>query len=206
MKKEHIEIYYDHYKDTFEKISQEKIIRDKYFFYMLFLTMLILLSVCLPNVICELFEALAKEKINYEKHFDFAWVKSLIIFTFIWISFTYYRSCLNIDRLYNYIHTLEKLLKKSGVKITRESSNYLDNYPLVLSFIYRIYNIIIPLAIIILFIFIWIHDNKIKISDWKITTIFDTVSEFTIIIASLLYFLRQNIPEAIKKHILAKKC
>jgi len=169
MKKEYIDIYYDHYKDTFERISQEKAIRDKYFIYMLLLSILILLSVYLPNVIGTLVSGLLKEKTGSSKSIDYNWIKSIIIFAFIWVSFAYFRSCLNIERLYKYIHKVEsELTKRMGsLEITRESTNYLYSYPIVLSFIYRIYNFLIPLSVIVLFIVLWSNDNIKPLSNGK---------------------------------------
>src|SRR6266542_3881706 len=112
MKKEHIDIYYDHYKDTFEKVIIEKSNRQKYFYIMLFLVLIISLTIAVPDIISGLTNDIIKKNTDSQSILDFAWIKSLFIFSFIWVSFAYYQSTLNIERLYHYLHLVESNLSR----------------------------------------------------------------------------------------------
>lgn len=194
MKDEHIEIFYDHYKDTFEKVVLEKERRQKYFFGMLIFTFLLFIIKYLPSLIDNLANDLLKNKLSTTVSIDLKWIKSLVLFSFIWIIFSYFQSTLNIERLYDYLHkTEEKLSARMGsLKIYREGHNYLDNYPLVLSLIHRIYNIVIPITIIIIICILWKVDNFIPINKWDFNNIIDTIIEGIIIISTILFFIRMN--------------
>jgi hypothetical protein len=210
MKKEHTEIYYDHYKDTFEKVLIEKGSRLKYFFVMLFLILLILLSIQLPQLIDNSASEIVRKTIGATAIIDFVWIKSLLIFSFIWASFLYYQSTLNIERLYDYLQQMErKLTQRLGsLSISREGFNYLNGYPFILSVIHIVYNTIIPVAIIGLFSYRWYLDNNIVIPKWGIVNIIDSISELIIVLTALLYFARMNlrpIIERIKSHYLINK-
>lgn len=203
MNKEHTEIYYDHYKDTFENIIFEKKRREKYFFAMLFVTLFIFLSIYIPELVDSIINDIIKDQASISTKISFNWIKSLFIFSFIWISFSYYQIVLNIERLYNYIHKMEENLSKrmGHLSINRESSNYLDKYPIVLSIIHIVYNFVIPLAIICLFSSRWYIDNYCSISTWSVGNYIDTCSEAIIIITAIFFFFRMNIKQLVDKLI-----
>lgn len=201
MKKEHIEIYYDHYKDTFDKVLLEKERRQKYFFGMLFFTFLLFIIIYLPSLVEIIANDILKDKLSTTFSIEFKWIKTFVLFLFIWVAFSYFQSTLNIERLYDYLHQAEEKLstRMGSLTIYREGHNYLDEYPLVLSLIHRVYNIFIPISIIFMICILWKNDNYIPISVWSLNNIIDTIIEGIIIISTLLFFLRMN------KNILKKK-
>jgi hypothetical protein len=194
MKKEYIDIYYDHYKDTFDKIIIEKSRRNKHFVFMLLVAFSIFLTMFIPEVVYAISISLIKEKVGLSKSIDYSWIKTILIFSFIWISFLYYQTTLNIERLYSYIHKVEKQLsdKLGSLSINREGTNYLNGYPILLSIIHRIYNVIIPITISAVFCFRWYLDNLLPINAWGICNYVDTFSEFIIVMTSILFLIRMN--------------
>lgn len=134
------ELLYDHYKETFEIIQNKIEKRDKYFILTFIVSITQLILAFMPdtlNIINRfLYNQYGVDILNYFS----------IIQIFIWIIqiYTYLRysqMCVEIERKYNYIHSLESRISNSiRAKFDRESKDYLNNYPLisnVTNFIYR---------------------------------------------------------------------
>lgn len=194
MKKEHIDIYYDHYKDTFEKVLAEKERRHKYFIGMLSFLFLFIVILYIPTIVELLANDIVKNKLSTTISIDLKWIQTFFLFSFIWISFLYYQATLNIERLYCYLHQIEeKLSKRMGsLQIFREGQNYIEKYPIVLSFIHRVYNIAIPVSIILVFSILWINGNFMPINTWTFNNYIDTVIEAIIIVSAVLFLIRMN--------------
>jgi hypothetical protein len=161
---------------------------------MLFFIFLLFTIIHIPAIVEILANDILKDKLSTTLSIEFKWIKTFVLFSFIWVAFSYFQSTLNIERLYDYLHqTEEKLSTRMGLlTIYREGHNYLDEYPLVLSFIHRIYNIFIPISIISMICILWKIDNFIPINAWSLNNIIDTIIEGIIIISTFLFFLRMN--------------
>ncbi len=122
---------YDHYKETFEIIQTKIKKRDKLFVLTFIISLFQLILASIPETLYVIDSFINNQyNINITNYF---WV----IHIFIWIlqDYTYLRysqTCVDIERKYNYIHSLEHRISNSiGARFDRESKDYLNNYPLI---------------------------------------------------------------------------
>jgi len=145
---------YEHYCNTNEKIS-EKIKERNKFFVFIFIPIILLLFLSpsfdsFRKLFIDFF--LNNYKINVSNCIE-------IIELILWIGLLYFtiRYCqanVYIERTYFYITKLENTLKdKYEFNILLESKIYLDDYPLILSFIDKIYKYLFPFLYIVFLIF-----------------------------------------------------
>lgn len=186
MEKE-LEIYYDHYKDTFSWLRKYLDSRDRYFKYLVFLLAILVLNSWLPSDFSELAKIIVKKNIGVSGFSNFMLIDSLLLFSILSISIKYFQSNLLIERQYAYLHHIEKKLsrKLNNFNVFREGKAYLDRYPIFLSIIHRIYTIAFPILLVTLVAYKWFYIlesvNKPGFF-W-----FDTVVSLSIIILTLSY-------------------
>lgn len=145
-----IELYYDHYKDTFEHILGYKKSRDKFFIFLITITYINFFNLQNPDGLSKIIFSLLSEKFGVQYQFNGEFLNSTLIFVFLSIVVKYFQSNINLERQYAYIHSLENKLQNKGLKITREGFSYLDKYPKILSIIHRIYTLVFPILLLIL--------------------------------------------------------
>ncbi len=182
-----LEIYYDHYKDTFSWLRKYLTSRDKYFFYLVCLVTILFFNSWLPYDFNSFTKIILKEKVGISDFSNFMLIDSLLLFSILSISIKYFQANLLIERQYSYIHHIEKKLssKLTYFNIFREGKGYLNNYPIFSSIVHRIYTIGFPVLLMILVGFKWyyiVYSVKITGFLW-----FDTIVTLTIIILTLCY-------------------
>ena len=145
---EMVELYYDHYKDSFEQQKSYLQKRDKLTIILLVCIILIIAFCYDANSVCENLNKLINSQVN-ELKFDLSFIKTgLYIITF-WVSLQYYQIVLIIEKTYRYIHNCEKCLSDSGFPISREGFSYLENYPWLSNCAHLFYAWGIPLTLIV---------------------------------------------------------
>lgn len=180
-----IEIYYDHYKDTFEHIINYKNNRDKFFIYLVLITYITFFNLQNPEAITNIIFSLLSENFGIKYQFNSDFLNSTLIFLFLSILVKYFQSHINLERQYNYIHAIEKKLQNKGLKITREGSSYLENYPKILSVIHRIYTLIFPILLLILIGSETIKQFKAECTIYKILNLLMLTLSFAIILSNI---------------------
>ena len=191
MEKE-LEIYYDHYKDSFAYLRTYIKQRDKYFLCCIILLALIFVNSMFPFD----FELLSKvyfEKAVGLKNFkNFQLLNSFLLFCILSAVIKYFQVNITIERQYTYLHHVEKQLsnKLSEFNIFRESKGYLNNYPIFGSIVHRIYTIVFPaLLILLLAIRWWSSINSVECFKLISFFSFDSFVITTIIILTIFYLL-----------------
>ena len=191
MEKE-IEIYYDHYKDTFSYISKYIVLRDKYFKYAVGMLVLLFFSSVLPSDFNKLSQAILKKNIGIENLLNFRVIESFMIFVIFSISIKYFQINLLIERQYYYLHEIENNLssKLKNFNIYREGKAYKDQYPLFNSIVHRIYTIAFPTLLLILVFIFWLKELQ-KVSNFKLFSLFsfNTIMSFGIIGITIFYLI-----------------
>jgi len=187
-----LEIYYDHYKDSFSYLRQYIKQRDKYFMYSVILLSLVFFNSMLPID----FEIASKEfignKVGLEKFNNFKLINSLLLFSLLSVVIKYFQVNLLIERQYSYLHHIEKRLsfKLKEFNIFREGKSYLNNYPIFGSIVHRIYTIGFPFLLIILLLVKWrnyfLNDNEFKLVSFFSL---DTIVIWLTIILTLFYLI-----------------
>jgi len=191
MEKE-LEIYYDHYKDTFSYLRKYLSQRDKYFNYAVGLLALLFLNSFLPSDFEKFSQAIFEKKIGIKEFSNFKLLNSLSLFGLLSITIKYFQVNLLIERQYNYLHHVEKKLslKLENFNIFREGKAYLDNYPIYGSILHRIYTIGFPILLIVLVIVKWLgYFHAPFIFKFVSFFTFDTLITFGIIILTIFYLM-----------------
>lgn len=182
-----LEIYYDHYKDTFSWLRKYLASRDKYFTYLVCLVAILFFNSWLPHDFNNVTRIILKEKVGISDFSNFMLIDSLLLFSILSISIKYFQSNLLIEKQYSYIHHIEKKLScnLTHFNIFREGKGYLNNFPFFSSIVHRIYTIGFPILLIILLGLKWVYifkSVKISVFLW-----FDTVVSLSIILLTLCY-------------------
>lgn len=155
-----IEIFYDHYKDSFAYLRKYLNLRDRYFLFALICIVILFFQIHTPELSTKISETLIKNKIGQEIQIDFNILNTVFLVFFLSILIKYFQINLYIDRQYDYIHKIEENLtnKLAQFEITREGKSYANNYPVVLSIVHRIYTIFFPALIIVGLFVKWISE------------------------------------------------
>ena len=82
MEKE-LEIYYDHYKDTFSWMRKYLTSRDRYFTYLVCLVTVLFLNSWLPHDFNNVTKIILKEKVGISDFSNFMLVDSLLLFSIL---------------------------------------------------------------------------------------------------------------------------
>ncbi len=187
-----IEIYYDHYKDTFTYLREYLKQRDKYFMYCVILLTLVFINSMLPIDFEIATKDFIKNKVGLEKFNNLKVINSLLLFILLSMVIKYFQINVLIERQYKYLHHIEKKLSKNlkEFNIFREGKSYLNNYPFFSRIVHRIYTIIFPVLLIILLIIKWTGYFS-SYSEFKLLTFFslDTIIIWCIIILTLFYLI-----------------
>lgn len=184
---EKLDLYYDHYKETYALSKQAQTRRNKLFVLLCVFEALSFLVLIKPNEALEAFSS----GINayFETDIIFG---NVVLQTFLWIiiAYTTVRYCqdtLYVERLYPYLDKLEKEISAlSESKIfEREGSGYLNNYPMVLNFVDLFYKVFCPI------LFVGINTIHI-LQEWSgcmsLALICDTAIFASILIITWFYF------------------
>ena len=197
-----LDLYYDHYKETYDLSKQAQKRRNKLFVWLCVLEAVSFLILIKPNEVLEVFSAGINAQFNVNIAFG-----NVVLQTFLWIviaytTLQYCQNSLYIERLYPYLDKLEKeisVLSKSKI-FEREGAGYLNNYPMVLNFADLFYKMFCPI------LFVGINSVRI-IREWSgcmsLALIVDTAIFCSILIITWFYFfeVHSKITSWCKKHI-----
>lgn len=163
------EIVYDHYKETCDICRNHEKDRNRLFTIVcILLTVLFLLMFAEENVV-EILHTWTKEKYNFDFNLSVGTIQSLIWILLLYFSIRYYQQCIRIEKLYQYVHELEKRISNElNFDIMREGMNYLQKYPWVLNFIWIIYTVIFPVLYFILIVTIICIELCTRAWEWNL--------------------------------------
>ena len=189
---ETLDLYYDHYKETYALSKQAQNRRNKWFVWLCVLEALSFLTLIKPNEALEVFSA----GINAHFETNIA-LGNVVLQTLLWIIIAYItvRYCqdtLYVERLYPYLDKLEKeITGLSNSKVfEREGTGYLKDYPIVLNFVDLFYKMFCP----ILFIGINIAHimQEWRCNDVTLALVCDTAIFCSVFIITWFYFFEIN--------------
>ena len=184
-----VEIYYDHYKDTFTYLRTYISSRDTTFYITLGLLILVFFQSNNPSVTEKISVDLVNKNLGNNVSIDINFINSLLLFVFLSLIIKYFQLNLLIERQYIYLHSIEdELTKRLILKISREGKNYVDEYPFVSWVIHRVYTILFPIILIIILIRKFNAEVKFFGDDWRNGYfIFDTIILLFILLITLAY-------------------
>lgn len=199
MEEKKIELYYDHYKDTFENIKIYIQRRNYFTIIILCLTIFLSFQITNPEKSIEISNELVKKNVG-EVIIDFKYISSILLFALLWVVIMYYQIIFVIEKHYSYIHEIEEKLSKelTPFEIRREGKNYLDHYPWLSIVVDRIYTVVFPIALILIALIKWISVFK-TMKCFDLSFFIDSVFLFGIVLTSILYILNRHFNDFKKK-------
>lgn len=195
----YVELFYDHYKDTFEQIKGYIKRRNTYSIIVLALIVFLSFQTINPELANLISTEVVYKNIG-NVQIDFEYVKTVLFLALLWVLATYYRTILTIEKHYTYIHEIEEKLSNimSPFQIEREGKSYLNHYPYLLNVIDKLYTIFFPISIILFVIFKWINEKtSVNVCLWNFWI--NTFIYICIIVISLLYLSHKHFKDFKKK-------
>lgn len=166
---EKCKIIYDHYKESCEICRNNEKDRNKLFTFVCFLLTLLYLFMIAEASMLEIIYVWLKEKYDFDLVLSVGTIQSSIWVLLLYFTIRYFQQCINIERLYQYIHSLEEQISDDlNFNFTREGQNYLQEYPAILNFIWVIYTIVFPalnFVVVVVKIIVEIHES---VSSWNL--------------------------------------
>lgn len=147
------EIIFEHYKETCEICRNNEKDRNQLFVSVCILLTTLFLLMISETSVTGMFLVWIKEKFHYDLEISVDIIQSLVWTLLLYFTIRYYQLCIGIERLYHYIHDVEeKLSAMLGMDISREGRRYLQEYPMVLRFIWCFYTIFFPVVYFVLIV------------------------------------------------------
>ena len=177
-----LEIYYDHYKDTFQHQVRYIENRNRYFLLTILLTVVLSLFIVDRNtsntIIC---------KITGLQELPFAHLNSVLLFCFLWILILYFQSMQTVERQYKYIHFLEDELNKNmtAFVISREGKLFQSDTTIATRLVTLIYKYFHPLSMILVVLGQLMGKPNLDKNFWV-----DLLLSFIIVLFIVLQFVR----------------
>ncbi|WP_222433411.1 TIR domain-containing protein [Rummeliibacillus suwonensis] len=179
---------YDHYKETISYLKSDLIKRDRVTLYIFLLLISYFLVELKPLDSVLLANKWVEKKVGFELNINYNILITALLLLLLNFAIKYFQICMNIERQYKYIHTLENSLNTfSGSKlITREGYSYLEEYPLLSALIHRIYYFLLPIGIIFA---MGIKVFSILKNGLDFVSIINVLLSLLIILCTILYLL-----------------
>ena len=186
------EIYYDHYKDTFEQQKSYIAKRDRLTLMLLIFAILLIGLIFDPVTFDEKLNIIIGAQVA-DLTFDLQFLNTGLILITFWYLLQYYMVVLQIEKIYCYLSECEKRLTDGNpdFPINREGAYYLKSYPWLKDIADYIFVLGIPVGFIVLSV------SKIVMEwSWLSNLRFvDIVFLGLIIIFSLLYISNRKLKE-----------
>ena len=194
MDEKKLDIYYDHYKDTFQQQVRYIENRNRYFFISLVLVGLLFVLITDPTTVNNAANSFAQKNVSEKFVFDFGYVNHFILFGLLCVLILYFQVNLTIEKHYEYLWKLENDLTNElqPLSITREGKFYLKVKPIYIKWVSKIYKFFYPISIIfaiaVKLLLVIQGQSVTNLSFWV-----DLVLCLIIIAMTSLYFYWQNI-------------
>lgn len=190
-----VELYYDHYKDTFQQQIRYIDNRNKYFLSSLVLITLLFLTISEPVIINQAIGSIVKKEIGDNIIFDYTYINNFLLFTLLWVLILYYQMNLIIEKQYKYLRMLEDYLSDiiQPFPISREGKFWSEIKPTFSKIISKLYKVFFPLSVVIS-VFIKLMMSIIYFSNFsRLTFWIDIILCLLIISITLFYIYWQQI-------------
>ena len=197
-----LEILHDHYKESFSYIRERERERDRLFLILIALFALLALEIQYPinfkgavGTLSFLGIELNVDALPLPAFLTATWVTVLVI------TLRYCQASTNVERQYNYLHTLEdKISAVLGDEelYRREGRAYETEYPLFSWWAYRFYVVVLPVIAIIATV-VLIYQEWTRLDYTLLSRIFDLVSASGVAVSFALYRIVPLVSGVVKK-------
>lgn len=183
-----VELLYDHYKETFSIIKETLGQRNRFFIIAFLIMTLQFLFAVSPESIATLLSTIIQNEYAIDISGQIAIIQSLLWLILLYFTMRYYQSTVHMEKLYNYIHTLEAdIANFAQVTFNRESGNYLSDYPKMNDFIDILYKWVFP--IIYCLVICCKIISEYTHSTFSLAIAFDTIIFASCFILTILYLI-----------------
>ncbi len=202
-----------HYKDSFDIHSSTIKRRDTLFYGLLVILAVFTLQLSSTDTVASIVvEYVAKVSgVKIGNNIDF--ISTLMWLVLLGFSTRYFQVVLEIERQYDYLHSLEKQLNgyySESSAFTREGKSYLSKYPLFSNWVWLLYTLFFP-CLIVISIIARINSEIEAMNSIGFNQIIDFVCYIIIGTSSILYIYRlhesciENLASTLKCVIFNKK-
>lgn len=141
-----LELLYDHYKETFSIIKEDVNNRNRFFVILFIVMSLQFLFAISPESITSLIINVIISTYNVDISGQMVIIQCFLWFILLYFTIRYYQTTVNIEKSYNYIHSLEDEISSIILgRFDREGKNYLSDYPKIKDLIDILYKWFFPI-------------------------------------------------------------
>jgi hypothetical protein len=183
-----LEVLNSHYQDTQRIIEKAIRNRDRSFLLILVFLTIMAFQFFSPEQSGSVLTQAVEKQLNITAAISINYISSLIWFGLFAIAINYFQTVINLEKQYNYIHTLENELSKKykGKAFTREGKSYLKNYPKFSKWLHIVYRVIFP-ALLIIAVAIKVVSEWIQSCTLSIPMLLNSTIFVFIVISTALY-------------------
>lgn len=194
---EHIDIFYDHYKDTVTLMKDAQRDRDRFFVVVCILLSLLFVFNLDPQSTLSTFQQVAKNQWGVVSIPETNILRTLLWGLLLYYTIRYIQRNIYSERLTSYIHKIEgHFQSNTELPICREGYDYLSEYPKVLDLIYYFYTIIFPILYLCLIAFEFISERQN--GNYFINEII-AVLDFILVFLYMLFLHRNKLSDMIQR-------
>lgn len=184
-----VSLYYDHYKDTFSLQKEYLAKRDRLTLLLLIAAIILTGLIFDPTEFNSKLNAIIDANIR-ELNFDMHFINTGVILVTFWYLLQYYLIVLQIEKMYDYIHTCEKRIADAipDYPISREGASYLSPSPCLRKVANKFFVYGIPIGFIVLGI-----SKLVNEWDWTSSLKYvDGIFLILIVVFSALYIINRK--------------
>lgn len=188
-----LELACSHYKDSYEVHLATIKHRDLLFYVLLATTAFFSLQISSLDLANTTLTELISNSSGVKLSKDSQLLNSLVWFLLLGTSTRYFQLVLQIEREYNYLHSIEDYLRRhypETALFSREGSSYLQKYPIFSNWVWLLYTIAFP-SLLLVAITLRIKAQIHSTSNLNIIA-FDIVAFFLIGTSIILYLIRMH--------------
>lgn len=145
-----LELLYDHYKDTFELLTERLKQRDKKFVFSFIISSVLVLLTFNPDEYQCIIVGYVSKQYSVDLTNQFAVLQTFLWVALLYETLRYSQAVVNIERTYVYLDSVEKRISElSSEKFDREVRDYAVNFRLASKYANFIYKYIFPVFSIV---------------------------------------------------------
>lgn len=154
----------DHYNDT-QRIAERMVkTRDIYFFLIIGIIMIFAFQIFSPTESGGFLKDVIEAQLQTDDSIGLVYITSILWFCLLAVSTRYFQTVINLEKQYNYLHSLESLLADefNGKAYTREGKTYLKNYPIFSEWMHVVYRYIFPVSLVVAVVIKICNETSLK--------------------------------------------
>lgn len=204
MNKDVIDIYYDHYKETYSISKEAQAHRNKCYILLCVLEALLFLLLINPDFIVHVINKGVRSQFNIALNIGTGIIQTLLWIIIAYVFVRYCQDMMYVEKQYPYLEKLEQRISEelSEDIFSREGIHYSTDYPIVSNLIDLFYKMVSPILFQVINVYYIISEwNTIETTTFKL--LIDTLIFGSIFIINWFYFfqIHSKMSDWFKTHI-----